>query len=124
MEQGEALQLIDGELKTIEESCVTHAVKTFSSRKEQDTNQQIVQMILCGEPIPHWYYRSDQWIDQPYFISPLVQPYVGPTDGMVPPAYWEGRYNVEENFTEVLSQGADEFIVKSLEGKLLNGLFP
>jgi len=66
----------------------------------------IVQMIHHDEPVNHHYYRSDQWIDQPYKKSPnYAPPYVGPADKAEPSHYGEGAYIVEKELTDIVSSG-------------------
>src|ERR1035437_9921666 len=70
----------NGTLGPIEESCISRAERTFRLRSKTDTNPVIVQMTRGGNPIDHWYYRSDEWIDQPFFALGKFQPYVGPAN--------------------------------------------
>ena len=91
----------DGTLGPLEEPCIFRAEKTFKSRSKQDTNPAIVQMVLLGELISHWYYRSDQWIDQPYFSINLgMEPYIGPVDQAPKIFYDKDKFIVNEAATE------------------------
>ncbi len=91
----------DGSLGPMREACILRAERTFKLRWKTDTNPVIAQMILRGEQIPHWYYRSDQWIDQPYFaISNGMQPYVGPADKAPKFMYGAGTFVIDEESTE------------------------
>lgn len=70
-----------GQMGPLTEVCINRAHKTYLARASEDTNPQIVKMVLRGKPVDHWYYRSDEWIDQPYFALPiLLQAYVGPAN--------------------------------------------
>lgn len=97
------LQLIDGEFVPAQEICLVHAEVTFKERqKNGDTNPLIVQMIHLGQLIDHWYYRSDQWVDQPYFKpSEFLQPFVGPADQANPGQYGDGSFEVDDEMTEI-----------------------
>jgi len=101
-------QLIDGEFVCPPtEICLVAAQRVFKERmKNGDTNPQIVQMKLRGQLIPHWYYRSDQWVEQPYLkISDFLQPFVGPADEAMPFLYGEGSYVVDEEMTALSLSG-------------------
>jgi len=90
---GDIGQVQNGELGKVVELCLPHAMKTFEERKSRDTNPRIVQMKAQGEPITPWYYRSDQWIDQPFMLFPLfIKPYIGKTLQAPPNLYGEGNY--------------------------------
>lgn len=103
-------QLINGELKAPDELCLGVARRTFAERSETDTNPVIVQMVLQGRPIPHWYYRSDEWVDQPYYKpSEFVQPYVGPVNEAMAFLYGEGTYVVDEEMTSLCRSGLLDF---------------
>lgn len=84
------------------EACVERAERTFLSRGGQDTNPTIVQMILRGKnPIDHWYYRSNEWVDQPYLAMGIaLQPYVGPSDKAPRILYGEGTFMKDDEMTE------------------------
>ena len=104
--EAQTLQLIRGEFVPFQEICLSHAENTFRVRLAiGDTNPQIVQMKLRGQLIPHWYYRSKQWVDQPYFI-PLIflQPYVGPAGQANPGQYGEGTFEVDEEITNLFRE--------------------
>jgi len=97
-------QLVNGELiSPPQEICLVCAERVFKERRENgDTNPQIVQMVSGGVPIPHWYYRSDQWIEQPYFKpSEFIQPHVGPADQAMPFRYGEEDFIVDEEMTDL-----------------------
>jgi len=91
-----------GNLGSISESCIERAEKTYLTRSAMDTNSLIVQMKLRGEKLlDHWYYRSDQWVDQPYFAaSILLQPYVGPASRAMKVLYGDGTYVIDKQATE------------------------
>jgi len=100
----EVLQLIDGRLQPIEKLCFMHGVKTGNSRKE-DTNRQIVEMLVNGRFFGHYYYRSDQWIDQPYRIRfgiLSIEPYVGPPENAPAESFGNGTYKVDDFWTSQL----------------------
>ena len=91
----------DGTLGPLEEACIFRAEKTFKLRSKQDTNPAIVKMVLLGELINHWYYRSDHWIDQPYFAVNLgLEPYVGPTNKAPKFFYGEGKFIIDQEVAE------------------------
>lgn len=97
----ETLQLVDGKLVPFREICLVHAEETFKARVNLgDTDPMIVQMIHLGELIPHWYYRSVQWIDQPYFFPfSFLQPYVGPTNLAISSLYGPDTYIISHEDT-------------------------
>jgi len=99
-------QFVNGKLQGVIENCVTHACNTYKERKDKDTNPMVVEMVLQGKPIDHFYYRSDQWVDQPYYNpSGLMQPYVGPADQAPPLLYGKGTYLIDEATTNLLKMG-------------------
>ena len=59
MREMDTLQLINGELRLVEEGCRSYAKKTFR-KWTGDTNPRVVQMVRQGRPISHHYFRSDQ----------------------------------------------------------------
>jgi len=75
-------QLVGDELVDFIESCINHAYRTYAKRADQDTNPVIARMLVDGKPVDHWYYRSDEWIDQPYDLTMVFgfPAYVGPAD--------------------------------------------
>jgi hypothetical protein len=96
-----------GNLGPLIETCITHARKTFLTRFSQDTDPTIVQMILYGTEISHWYYRSKEWIDQPYFIpQQILPPYCGPADIADPNLYGEGTFIVDDMSTRFIRKEA------------------
>ena len=102
------MQLVDGKFVPAQEICLAHAKKTFAERLNGDTNPQIVQMKLRGQPIPHWYYRSDQWVDQPYFKpSEFLQPFVGPTEQANPGLFGDDTYEIDHEMTDVFRRKHD-----------------
>ena len=95
-------QLVNGELiEPPPEGCIACAERVFKQRqKDGDTNPQIVQMKSGGYSISHWYYRSDQWIEQPYLkISAFIQPYVGPSNQAQKSLYGEGSFVIDKEMT-------------------------
>lgn len=91
----------DGKLGPITEPCIIRAERTFFARAVTDTNPTIVQMKLRGSLLDHWYYRSKEWIDQPYFAAAIfLQPYVGPTTRAMRTLYGEETFIVDEQATE------------------------
>ncbi len=101
-----AKQVIDGKLSDVEEICVVHAARTFRARKSMDTNPQIVRMREGGgQPFAHWYYKSNEWIDQPYVIlDRFIEPYTGPVDRANPLLYGEGTFIPDIEITNFLSR--------------------
>jgi hypothetical protein len=94
--------LIDGKMGPVKEPCTTHAMNAFKSRSGTDTNPKIVQMVLYGQPVPHYYYRSDEFIDQPFFHeTQFLEPYVGPTNEANPILYGDGTYIENETMTSL-----------------------
>ena len=75
-------QLINGKFVFPENNCLFIALQTYKERFEKDTNSLIAQMILgTGEIIDHWYYRSDEWIEQLFkFPEDKIEPYQGPAN--------------------------------------------
>ncbi len=105
--------IVDGHLEEILGTCSDEAEKTFRNRWGQDTNPRIVQMVHQGQPIDHWYYRSDQWISQPYaWPAIFLQPYVGSTTEIGAIKYGERSYIYGDN--EKLST---EILIEELRSK-------
>ena len=81
-----------------------HATRALITRQRvvvPDPNPQIVKMILHGASVPFLYYRSDQWIDQPYYAPNIfLQPFIGPANEALPNLYGEGTYAVQEGLAE------------------------
>ena len=80
--------------------------RSIMERQENgDTNPLIVQMIHMGRLIDHWYYRSDQWVDQPYFKpSEFLQPHVGPADQAIPGLYGDETFQIDEEMTAMMTR--------------------
>ena len=100
-------QIVDGELVSPPtEASLVAAGRVFQERqKKGDTNPQIVQMKLRGKLIDLWYYRSDQWIEQPYFGKDIfLQPYIGPAEEAMSFLYGDGTYVVDKEMTEFFSK--------------------
>jgi hypothetical protein len=96
-------QYIDGKRKLPEELCLTHAARVFRERRNADTGPKIVQMVLRNMIQDHWYYRSNEWVDQPYFSLDIgLQPYVGPANLAPPHIYGKGTFNIDEELTMLL----------------------
>jgi hypothetical protein len=76
----ESKQLIDGKLVDAENNCLYVALQTYKQRCKIDKNPLIVQMIIDDfKIVPHWYYRSDNWIEQHFLIpGDNIKPYIGP----------------------------------------------
>ena len=92
----------DGKLGPIRDICVIAAQRTFIKRQKVDTNPTIVQMIHQHRLVPHWYYRSEQFIDQPYFIpGQFLQPYRGPAFLANPGLYGPGTYIIDKELTKL-----------------------
>lgn len=82
------------------ESCIEVAEGVFAKRAGKDSNPMIARVVRGGERIGHWYYRSDEWIYQPFFAMSLVMPYEGPARLAKIAQYGEGRYERDEEATE------------------------
>lgn len=96
-------QIVNGELVSPPpEICLVAAERVFRERRKKgDTDPKIVQMKSHGELIDHWYYRSKQWIEQPYLkLSEFIQPYIGPADKAPLSFYGDGSYEVDETITQ------------------------
>ena len=109
----QSFQVVNGELRGMQETCVVHAIRTFLARRDVDANPQIVQMVIDTKPIDHWYYRSDSYVDQPYFLaSLLIQPLIGDPSGGYPRHYGEGTFQPDEGIMRVAnSENAEDFSV-------------
>lgn len=98
--------LVNGNLQEIMGNCYSEAEDTFRRRWNLDTNPRIVQMVHQGIPIDHWYYRSNEWISQPYaWPEMFIQPYVGSTTDIGAIKYSERSYlygDEERLLTEML----------------------
>lgn len=95
-----------GSLGPIRDICVVAAQRTYLKRKNTDKVPEIVQMILRGELIPHWYYRSGEWIDQPYFFPlAFITPYRGPIESAIPLLYGIGTYIVDSELMRLTERG-------------------
>lgn len=111
----------DGTLGPVKEACINRAERIFQLRHKTDTNPKIVQMILRGERIPHWYYRSDEWIDQPYFaMSIAMQPYVESTNKA--PIWYkkEGNFMVDDEATNDFIKFMDMDMTEEEKGENLS----
>ena len=97
------MQLVEGKFVPAQELSLIHAERAFRRGVEKgDTNPRIVQMKLRGQLIPHWYYRSKEWVDQPYYKpSEFLQPYVGPADQANPVLYGAGTFEVDDEMTNM-----------------------
>ncbi len=103
-----------GKLGPLRDVCIVVAERTFIARFGQDTEPTIAQMIVRGEPVPHWYYRSKEWVDQPYFIPrELIQPYRGPAKSAYPWLYGEGTFRVDESETLLAIKNAQAALVEN-----------
>ena len=93
---------LQGRMGPILEACILRAERTFLNRAPADTNPAIVRMVLRGVLIDHWYYRSCEWIEQPYFAAGiLLQPYVGSAKLARPKSlYGAGTYITDIEATE------------------------
>jgi len=102
---GEARQLNDeGRLVSIVDyGCEIVARRVFVARFAIDTAPIIAQMIINGQEIPHWYFRSAKWIDQPYLFNiggVLITPFRGPVYEAFPPLYGDGTFKIHEEATK------------------------
>lgn len=115
-------QLIDGKLVNYQVACITQAFRTFAERAGTDQNPNIVQMLALGIPIEHWYYRSEDWIDQPYHHPERLFAYVGSTSGNFPPQLGPGTFKIDTESTrdiksalQMADQGDKEYLDALLE---------
>ncbi len=93
----------EGNLGRAKDICVVAAERTFKERWGKDTNPMIVQMIIFGALQDHWYYRSDQWVDQPYSLPAMfTQPYRGDPQFAYPWLYGEGTFQRDDELTELM----------------------
>jgi hypothetical protein len=91
----------EGNLGPVKDICLVVAERVFRQRWGKDTNPCIVQMILDGRPQQHWYYRSDQWLDQPFeFMSLFIQAYRGEVLMAYPWLYGEDTYSIDQEETQ------------------------
>ena len=107
-------QIVDSKLCEITESCIKHAVLTFDARRSHDTNQMIVQMIVRGNKIQHWYYRSNEWVEQPYALrEQFVDPFIGPVpardDQLAEIMYSIQKYEIAKDITYLIRAGKSPF---------------
>ncbi|MGV8162723.1 MAG: hypothetical protein ACP5N2_05335 [Candidatus Nanoarchaeia archaeon] len=95
-------QIINGTLVFPQNNCLYVALQAYKSRHLKDTNPLIVKMILTTDifkEIDHWYYRSDQWIEQPFLIPKDNIPYhIGPIDSAD-----KRCYTLFEEYTELMN---------------------
>lgn len=90
-----------GKLGPMMDICEVAAQNTMKERWGKDTDPSIVQMILRKQLVPHWYYRSNEWIAQPYYLPKyFLQPYVGPSKDAPPHLYGEGTYILDKEATK------------------------
>lgn len=91
-------------------SCVDRAIEAYSERIEIDTNQAIVQMIdpFSDELIDHWYYRSDQFIFQPYNLPFLnINSYIGSPNKAPLETYGNGTFMLDLEITNEAKNSAE-----------------
>lgn len=92
------------------ENCVDIAIETYIARKDIDTNPLICHMFYqnCTETFPHWYYRSDQYINQPEDFSFFgITPFVGHPSKAPEEVYGKNKFQVDQktiNVAEKLSK--------------------
>ncbi len=79
-------------------------------------------MLNQGLPIDHWYYRSDDWIDQPYQHPGRLFAFVGPTSGDVPTQLGPETFRIDRESTSdiqlalhMADQGDKEYLSTLLE---------
>ena len=107
-------QIVNGKLCEIVESCAKHAVQTFNARRDLDTNQMIVQMVVRGNKIPHWYYRSNEWVEQPYslreqFVDPFIGPVPAKENQLAEIMYSIQEYEIAKDITDLAKAGKSPF---------------
>jgi hypothetical protein len=106
-------KLVDGRLVPVpvEDTCIIHALECYKKRHQKDTNPAIVQMILRGDAVPHYYYRSDHWIDQPYLIPfASLDPYVGSSDQADDSVYGQGCYKEYREINHFLPEKLEKLL--------------
>jgi len=111
-------QVVDGILVCPpQEICLVHALKTFAARNRIDTQAQIVQMIVRNIARTHWYYKSAEWIEQPYLIKDLlVAPFTGPVQEChLYMLYGQGTYRPSEAATRLAQSQDSEVIIEELQ---------
>jgi hypothetical protein len=119
----EGKQLIDGKLVPVENNCLYIALQTYKQRHETDKNPVIVQMVIDDFVIiPHWYYRSDDWIEQ-QFLYPWdsIFPYVGPVSLADKRCY--NSFKIYEELMSILPRSIDNAL-KVIPSQLITKLTP
>ena len=101
------MQLRDGALTPGAENCVMHASMTWKERAASDTNPLIVQAFIGGVEKPYYYYRSDEWVDQPLFHEqdPCFTPYVGPAESAPVEVYGVDKFKKADSIMFLLKKG-------------------
>lgn len=98
----DAFEFREHQYVVTERSCVYVAKQAYFRRARLDTSAQIVEVLSSGHPQNHWYYRSDQWIEQPFLLlSIFMQPYVGRFEDclFLSTIYSSDRYRVDLDLT-------------------------
>lgn len=85
--------------------CIPYARKLFKNRVGKDTRQMIVGMLSKDQKfLGHWYYRSDQFIGNPFVIMDTdgndIPTFVGDTKDAPREYYGNGRFKVDKEETE------------------------
>ena len=115
-------ELIGDNLEKVEHNCVFVALKSYKERHEKDKSPLIAQMgIKVPEGvkfIPHYYYRSDNWIEQRFLLpGDNLNAYVGPAKEADPIFYgnFEEYKGIMSFLPEKLDSLLDYFIQNGLD---------
>jgi len=109
-------------------ACMEYSTDTYLKRHKIDTNPAIVRVLdSSGNPVDHWYYRSDQHLASDFFgiEGKVVQPFEGSID-KIPKTqkdiFAEGRYRIcDESMQAVkllVAMGMQDFSFADLFSKL------
>ena len=88
--------------------CLPKAIEIFYERINLDTNLTIVKMLSPrdGSFLNHWYFRSDQFIGNPFKWTDIdgkdIPPYVGDAKKASIVYYGKGLFEVDEELTQRL----------------------
>lgn len=99
------IHALNGEIRRFKEVIsVTNseqaAATTMQERWGIDHNPCIAQMLRHGGVLTFYYYRSDEWINQPIDLSDMgISAYTGPLEKAPVALYGPGTYIVDEGIT-------------------------
>ncbi len=78
-----------------------NAAATMKKRWGQYTDPSIAEITIPGKPTPLYYYRSNEWISQPFDIPSLgITSYSGPIDSAPPEMYGPGTFTINYSITQ------------------------